>query len=179
MNGPRTLSDSHLSHLNLAIASEINPNGDLHPYHLLITAPHFIGDGISLHKMAQELLILLSNTDSLLSTLEAEIPLASSRLPLDMESQLPKPRSLLQSAVQNVEYQLNQAREIGGQTIDREQRGKRKTVLIERSFDVERTKRILTRCKKEGVSISNAAFALIAIAWARVSIGSSDPSLPT
>jgi hypothetical protein len=59
MNGPRTLSNEHLSYL---VISQRPSKGD--EYDLLMCAPHFIGDGTSLHQSTHELLVLLSSPKS-------------------------------------------------------------------------------------------------------------------
>ena len=42
------------------------------------------------------------------------------------------------------------------------------TIVPTLSYPVDQTKRILAKCKKEGVSVSNAVFGLVGVAWARL-----------
>jgi hypothetical protein len=63
MNNPRKyLSPSHLSHLVISSESHTeDQNAGRTLHHIFMTAPHFIGDGTSLHLSAHELLVLLTS----------------------------------------------------------------------------------------------------------------------
>lgn len=64
MNGPRTLSNEHLSYLVISEPQPSDSTGDLGEYDLLMCAPHFTGDGSSLHQSTHELFSLLSSPKS-------------------------------------------------------------------------------------------------------------------
>ena len=177
MNAPRALTSTHLSHLTVATRSQTLGTSTSQPYDLFIAAPHFTGDGTTLHASTHELLLLLSKPAELESLLASVLPRAVECLPVALESRLAHAQSAFQRAAHAVDYQLSQVRQIGGHTLPRAQRGARKTVIREVSFDEGRTKRVLQRCKEEGVSVSNAMFALTAIAWARTT-GKPAPDLP-
>lgn len=164
MNGPRFLSDKHLSHLT------VTPEG------IFLIAPHFIGDGTCLHTSMQELLVLLSAPVGR-DQLEAE--LSAEHLSADLETQLPRPVSALQRAAWAIDYQIRQARDIGGQELVRRDIGERHTILEEVTYSEGRTAHILAQCKKQGVSISNVFFALITVAWSRVCHVEDRSTLPT
>lgn len=179
MDGPRVLSESHLSHLTIATPTVSSSGTDPRSYDLFVAAPHFTGDGTTLHASTHELLLLLGRPDALLDELERALPLAPSALPLSLEAQLPQPKTRFQRAAHAVSLQLGQAREIGAPTLPRESRGERKTALREISLDEEKTAWVLKKCKAEGVSVSNAIFALVAMAWAGTLDGKVDVELPT
>jgi hypothetical protein len=66
----------------------------------------------------------------------------------------------------------------GGHTLPREQRGARLTLLLERALEKNETAKALARCKKRGVSINHALFALANLAWARLMPSDADRTLP-
>lgn len=65
LNGPRTLCNKQLSFL---VVSETQPRPASfiphlsHNYDILFCAAHFIGDGLALHRFANEFFTLLSST---------------------------------------------------------------------------------------------------------------------
>jgi hypothetical protein len=181
MDGPRVLTESHLSHLTIATPAVSSSGIDPRSYDLSIAAPHFTGDGTTLDASTHELPGLLRFPDALLNELEKALPLAPSALPLSLEAQLPQPKTRFQRAAHAVSLQLGQAREIGAATLPRKSRGKKKTVLREISLNEEKTAWVLKKCKSEGVSVSNANFALVAMAMARARTlqGKVDFELPT
>lgn len=63
MNGPRLLSDNHLSYLIISTPSDADDATE-GEYDLLMCAPHFTGDGTSLHQSTHELLALLASQKS-------------------------------------------------------------------------------------------------------------------
>jgi len=71
MDGPRSISSDNIS---LLIISEPNPQieGDEGEYDLLMCAPHYLGDGASLHQCTHDLLTLLASSMTN-SELEGEI----------------------------------------------------------------------------------------------------------
>jgi hypothetical protein len=64
MNGPRTLSNDHLSYLVISTPgslSETESAGGVE-YDLMMCAPHYIGDGTALHQSTHDLLCILTST---------------------------------------------------------------------------------------------------------------------
>ncbi|KAK1230651.1 hypothetical protein PQX77_006234 [Marasmius sp. AFHP31] len=169
MDGPRSISSNSLS---LLIISEPNSQieGNEGEYDLLMCAPHYLGDGASLHQCTHELLTLLASpmTDS---DLEEGIFFPASwvnDLPLALEDRISVPSNRWAKAASDVNLIKTLQKEIGGHTFSRTQRGPQRTVLKEVSFTEVQTSAILTRCKSHNVTINHALFALCNIAWARM-----------
>ncbi|KAH0578397.1 hypothetical protein H2248_003554 [Termitomyces sp. 'cryptogamus'] len=88
LNGPRTLSNTQLS--CLIISSPILRPYDMddcsskeHNYDLLMCAPHFTGDGTSLHQCTHDLLELFASSmsdEDMLASIDLSEPWASTRL---------------------------------------------------------------------------------------------------
>lgn len=76
MNGPRTLSDDYLSYLVISTPTLQEDESECE-YDLLMCAPHFMGDGTSLHLSTHELLALLASplTDS---EIQSQLPVFTS-----------------------------------------------------------------------------------------------------
>jgi hypothetical protein len=182
-------------------------------------APHFAGDGNTLHQTTHELLALVASpkTDQELETdLEKAIRVDAVRspgfggklasysfddsmnawqtlrrtgslqgLPMlgsgQLLSSVTSRYSRLRSCV-NLHVSLsaspNNLSEQGGHTLPREQRGSRVTMLLERSLEKDETTKALARCKKRGVSVNHALFALANLAWARLMPSDADRTLP-
>ncbi|KAH7322044.1 hypothetical protein B0J17DRAFT_723724 [Rhizoctonia solani] len=167
LNGPRVLSASRTSYLIIAHDPEHDDK-----WHLMLCALHCIGDGMALHTCANEMLLLLGAGGEVgelrkLVSLELE---RQTGVPRPMEAALPELSSKLQYAIGMVDDKLLAAKQIGGQYFPKTKtKGlERKTVVPTVSFDEARTKRILARCKANGVSVSSAIFALCNFAWARM-----------
>ncbi|KAF7980912.1 hypothetical protein HWV62_36111 [Athelia sp. TMB] len=115
LNGPRILSDDRLSQLAILI-----PPGGLaeQNYTVAFNATHFIGDGLSMHQLANEFFSLLGGS---MTNVELEEKLAEewriSRestpavLPAALEMGYP-PESKLGQAAGDVAFQLYQAKQI-------------------------------------------------------------------
>jgi hypothetical protein len=159
LNGSRRLSNSRLSHLTISQTGETS-------FEVFITAPHFTGDGTTLHNTAHELLVLLSNPDSLGSNLEAALKTPTT-LPPSIDESLGYTTTRLKGAAHKVIYQLDKRKQLGGHCLPRK-KGLRRTILREDSLDESQTRSLLARCKEKGVSISNLMFAIVACAWTRV-----------
>jgi hypothetical protein len=100
-----------------------------------------------------------------------------------MESKLLTPTSWkkLGWSAASVEFKNDQAKLVGGHAFPRAKLGARKTLVPTVSYDAARTKQILGNCKKHGVTIAAAAFALANAAFIRSVEGTSreEKELPT
>ncbi|KAG6911271.1 hypothetical protein DXG01_002110 [Tephrocybe rancida] len=184
MNGQRTLSNIHLSYLvisspNLAsLSTKDNEASDECDYDLFMCAPHFTGDGTSLHQCTNDLLALLASSSSD-EDLLASIDLAQSwidRLPPAFETRCAVPRGQFPKGVSKVNFLMAREKEIGGHRFVRQQRAPQKTIFVERVFDENQTKTILKRCKANGVTINHAIEAVCGAAWAKVVNASNEHS---
>lgn len=64
LNGSRTLSDEKMSYLVISRPANANTEQkEEGTYSLLFCAPHYIGDGSSLHQCTHELFVLLTNSN--------------------------------------------------------------------------------------------------------------------
>ncbi|KAF8685418.1 hypothetical protein RHS04_00455 [Rhizoctonia solani] len=165
LNGPRLLSAWRTSFLIVARDPERKDE-----WHLVLCAMHCIGDGMALHTCANEIMLLLGaggNIDELKRVVGLELD-KQNGLPRSMEAALPALPGGLRRAIGMVDDQLLSTKQIGGQSFPKVKGATRKTVVPTVSFDKERTKKILTHCKANGVSVSSAVFALCNIAWAKL-----------
>ncbi|KDR73381.1 hypothetical protein GALMADRAFT_72818 [Galerina marginata CBS 339.88] len=176
LNGPRTLSNERLSYLIVSCADQ--SSGTQRNYDFLICATHFLGDGMGGHQFANDFFSLLGSPSDLTSLREVLSKEWSERcfrgrervptLPSSMEERLPALGvGGLGRLGTRVDFIQNQRKQVGGHTFPRDSKGSRRTVFPITSIDRERTKKILGNCKRRGVSISNALFAICNIAWAR------------
>ncbi|KIJ33989.1 hypothetical protein M422DRAFT_233571 [Sphaerobolus stellatus SS14] len=165
-------------------------------FNLLICAVHFLGDGVALHTLANDLFSLLASSSTsegkeppsiaeLNATLEREWVEAWANvtdiavLPPSLEARLPQPLSVFQRVAHTVEFRCAQKRLIGGHAFPKSiplPERKRHTIVRTFEFDEETSKRILSKCKAEGVSIAHVLFAACNVAWIR--IGKASPELP-
>ncbi|KAH9475582.1 hypothetical protein JR316_0012699 [Psilocybe cubensis] len=170
MNGPRVLSDEHLCHLVLstAIPTAAAPPGHAE-YDLFMCAPHFLGDGTSLHLATHDLLEILASTstdDQLKYELNLDVNWIMA-LPPAYEARIDVPKAALARAVSKVDFAKSLDREIGGHTLPRQQHGPQKTVVQETAFSEAETSEILRKCKANNVTVNHVIVALCNIAWAR------------
>ncbi|KAJ3995576.1 hypothetical protein F5050DRAFT_1573289 [Lentinula boryana] len=176
LNGPRTLSDERMSYLVISTPSHPEPStdDDEGKYDLLMCAPHFIGDGASLHQCTHELLALLASPQTTHDLMQSLIQPSNwvratcvkvELLPLALESRLPALSSGIGKAAAKVNFLQTLHKEIGGHTLRRQQRGPQQTVMVEKSFSEENTVKILAKCKQNDVTINHALFALCNVAW--------------
>ncbi|KDR67496.1 hypothetical protein GALMADRAFT_258083 [Galerina marginata CBS 339.88] len=181
MNGRRTLSDEHLSHLvisasHLAPTSSTPSGASDEDFTLFLCAPHFLGDGISLHQTAHDLLSLLASplTNSQLEEeLNRDIEWTD-LLPPSFETRLDAPTSSLAKIACKVDFIKTLGKDIGGHTLPRKQRGSPQTVIYEAAFSEDDTALILRKCKANNVTVNHALIALCNLVWAR---NVSDPRL--
>ncbi|RDB23727.1 hypothetical protein Hypma_009447 [Hypsizygus marmoreus] len=165
MNGPRALSDSFLSYLVLSTSEE--SESELEEYDLMMCAPHFTGDGTSLHQSTHDFLALLASSLSD-EQLERELQFEGDwreRLPPGLETRCRTPSNKWAKAAARINFLQTLDNEIGGQTFSRRQRGPQRTVMIERAFTEAQTAIILKRCKTNGVTINHTLSVLCNVAW--------------
>ncbi|KAF5366079.1 hypothetical protein D9757_012389 [Collybiopsis confluens] len=157
LNGPQTLSDERMSYLVICNPMEsIYNDGHNGQFELFMCAPHFIGDGASLHQCTHKFMTLLVSPQSSYDLLQILI------LPLNWVDLLPP---ALESRIQIPSSGIARAAAKGGHTLRRTQRSPQKTILIEKSFTESQTKKILAKCEQNGVTVNHALFALCNVAW--------------
>ncbi|KAJ7071351.1 hypothetical protein C8F01DRAFT_1077490 [Mycena amicta] len=162
MDGPRALSDDLLSSLTISES----PAGS---FQIFMCAPHFCGDGTSLHVSTHELIRLVSS-DKTNEQLEKELhePVNWIEvLPVSVEARVVIPSSRLGRAACKVNYLQALNKEIGGHTLPRIQRAVTRTGFNECEFSEDKTANILAKCKANGVTVNHALTALCTVAWAR------------
>ncbi|KAK7064108.1 putative 15-O-acetyltransferase Tri3 [Favolaschia claudopus] len=183
LNGPRTLSNEHLSHLVVSQPSEddtADSTCDVQNYDLLLCATHFLGDGMALHNFANDFFALLASdrvdedlelllTEEWYSKCGAEKKLGNSfELPRSLEERFPPMADgKFRRAARRVDFENSQSKLIGGHHFPRRSGNRRRTVVPTVSFDSERTKSMLKKCKTHSVSISAALFSIMNVAWAK------------
>ncbi|KAG1904712.1 uncharacterized protein F5891DRAFT_1012458 [Suillus fuscotomentosus] len=201
LNGARTLSNDRLSYLVVSQGGTSLPSPPLTPrstspfdepeypsynHDIMICAAHFLGDGMALHQFANDFFGLLGG-DKTIVELEAQLKEElSSRwdadstnavLPNALEDNFTVSPSRLRRAAEKVDFQLSQRRFVGGHSFRRQTKQPRHTIVPTVSYDTERTKSILKRCKTHGVSVSAAMFAACNIAWAKMCSEKQDLSM--
>jgi len=171
LNGNRTLSNERLGMLFLK-------NNDKDEWEIMLTATHFLGDGMALHTLMNQFYILLSSTKTI-KDLEGDIEEALNlkvELPKSLEDRLPQSSSSIASIVGQEEYIRSENKNIGGQSFPvAKSKKERRTVVPTFAYNEAETKRILGKCKANGVTIAHAIFALCNIAWARKTTKREDP----
>lgn len=180
LNGSRTLSNERLSYLVVSTVqntSDIAKSADAtQNYDFLICATHFLGDGMALHRFANDFFGMLGgllSEQQLTVILEDECKrcyetLNEAALPESIESRLPSsPGGKFYHAASLVDFQIGQHKLTGGHSFPRRSAKERRTIVPTVSFDPARTKYILSKCKSRGVSISSALFAVCNVAWAK------------
>lgn len=146
----------------------------------MLCATHYLGDGMALHTFMNEFYTLLGSDKSTFEfakMIESQVGCLST-LPSSLEDRLPTTGdgSKLANAVGSDECARNDAKLVGGQTFPGAKvKQPRQTVVPTFAYSSEETKTILGSCKKNGVTIAHAVFALCNIAWARQT---SDKSMP-
>ncbi|KAF8216074.1 hypothetical protein K438DRAFT_1901776 [Mycena galopus ATCC 62051] len=182
LNGPRTLSNEQLSYLVISQqpAKDCEAlDGDLQKFDLLLCATHFLGDGMALHNFANDFFTLLASSrsdedlecmlnDEWHSRWGGKKDDSGPSLPSALEDRLPAMADgRLHRTARRVDFENSQAKLIGGHSFPRRSGNARKTVVPTVSFDPERTKLMLKKCKSQSVSISAALFSIMSIAWAK------------
>jgi hypothetical protein len=173
LNGSRTLSNKNLAYL--FVRAPIEEAGE---YEIMLCATHFLGDGMALHTFMNEFYTLLGSERSsldMIDMLEDALPTLAP-LPTSMEDKLPQPSSDFKRIVGAEEYLRSEAKLVGGQGFPRNpKKMERRTVVPTFAYTPEETKAILGNCKRNGVTIAHAVFALCNLAWARLSNDKVDP----
>ncbi|PPQ78049.1 hypothetical protein CVT25_015594 [Psilocybe cyanescens] len=177
LNGPRTLSSERLSFLMVSSndsSEEVEKN-----YEFLICATHFLGDGMALHQFANDFFSLLGSSIGLVDLNQKLLTEWSERcsngqvkaptLPSSMEDRLSDPSRGFARAASRVDFEKDQQKLIGGHMFPRQSRGRVHTIVPSIAIDGENTKKILANCKRHGVTISSALFAICNIAWYKTS----------
>lgn len=183
LNGDRILSDNKLSCLILSERAS-DAGQDVAEYDILLCAVHFLGDGMALHRFANDLFTLLAGaeTNESLTTEDFEELVhkewetrwgpnhaaPTDVLPPPVEGSLPSVTGKFRKAAVKVDSLNSSRKDIGGHSLPRVKGNQRKTLVPTTAFDEVKTRAILKKCKARGVSISNALFALSALAWSRV-----------
>ncbi|KAH9944223.1 uncharacterized protein BXZ73DRAFT_87166 [Epithele typhae] len=185
LNGP-PLEDSS-STQNEDAESEATP-APRRPLEFMLCVMHFLADGIAIHNLSNDIFCLVGGdlTDEQLhellreewTTRWAEAP-EECVLPGTLEERVPKPTTPFRRVAAQVDYQLSQARLIGGQAFPRHKHPERLTIVPTIAYPEARTKEILKACKVHGVSISAALFAICNVAWARMGARAGSHPLPT
>lgn len=178
LNGPRSLSNERLGMLCVKHVSEGK-------YEVMLCSTHFLGDGMALHTFMNEFYTLLGSKHTV-SSLREEInsllaqanQSSNPSLPLPLEDRLPKlgNGSALAGKVGKEELGRSDSKLIGGQCFPGAKvKKERRTVVPTFPYTPEETKRILKKCKENGVTIAHAMFALCNLAWARCTENKVDP----
>lgn len=186
INGPRWLSDR--SPLRLVII-KIDPTESL----FMFCLAHWHLDGVATISMFQEYLKVFGEKNvsdqDMLHRVGKEWTLRWGRgsrsvrevMPCSAEDRLPRPRNKFQAAGAYIETHKFQERYIvsqtesfafptahnfqGGHVFPRNPPSPRNTAVANWVFDKGQTKKILARCRKEGVTIIQVVFVLCNIAW--------------
>jgi hypothetical protein len=202
LNGARTLSNDRLSYLIVSQGGTSLPSPPITPrstspsnereyplynHDIMICAAHFLGDGMALHQFANDFFGLLGG-DKTITELEAQLTeelssrwgadsIGNAVLPNALEDNFTVSPSKLRSAAEKIDFQLSQRRLVGGHSFRQQTKQPRHTIVPTVSYDPERTKSILKRCKMHGVSVSAAIFAACNIAWAKMCSEKQDLSM--
>ncbi|KAI0756817.1 hypothetical protein C8Q80DRAFT_1091290 [Daedaleopsis nitida] len=160
---------------------------EVHQYEFVICAMHFLGDGMALHAFANDFFALLGggkSEDELRDMLYeewrarwADPPRTCNILPAALEDNMRLSSSPFRRVAAKVDFQLAQQKLVGGQMFPRQKHTERRTIYPTVTFEEDRTKAMLKKCKAHGVSISAALFAICNVAWGRT--GGSNGALPT
>ncbi|KAH8835541.1 hypothetical protein DL96DRAFT_1666279 [Flagelloscypha sp. PMI_526] len=185
LNGPRTLSAHHLSHLILSSEPQQEQSDSTEQeFHLLIATTHFIGDGASLHKTSNDIFLRLSSFSD--ADLEKELAQAleltandTFAFPPPIEARLSFNRGPWNQAASKAAFTKSLQKQIGGQSFSpRNTANGRRTIVPTVTIGTERTKEILRKCSSNGVSVSSAMFAVCNLAWSRVQSSKNRETLP-
>ncbi|KAF7306481.1 hypothetical protein MIND_00439400 [Mycena indigotica] len=162
MDGARPLSNDILSLLTISESA----TGE---YQIFMCAPHFCGDGTTLHVSTHELIRLVTSSqtnEQLMQKLHQPVEWIEV-LPPSLEERLRIPGSQFAQAACKINYLQALNKEFASHVLPRLQRAEKCTGFIEREFSLEKTASILAKCKAHGVTVNHVLTALATIAWAR------------
>ncbi|GAA6048462.1 hypothetical protein JCM3770_003769 [Rhodotorula araucariae] len=187
---------------SLVDSAGIDPEAE-QEYELLLLSTHFLGDGMALHATANELFTLLAGEPTVAGVVSRNVEAVfaaggaqaleagtvdetallahAAQLAPAMESKIATPKAWGRFgwAAAKVEFDNEQANLVGGHAFPRARLGTRRTVVPTVSWPENETKAILAACKRRGVTIAHAMFALSSIAYVRtVDDARRKPDLP-
>ena len=187
LNGPQTLSKDRLSTLVVADRGEAAASegqSGQRTIEFMLLATHFLGDGMALHTFMNEFYTLLGSDKSsqdLIDMIAQLVDAEPAEIPASLEERLPSigNGSRFARSIGRIDNKRNDSRLLGGQSFPSNRvKMPRKTVVPTFPYTAEETKRILAKCKENGVTIAHAMFALCNVAWARRTTSSKvDPCL--
>ncbi|KAK6906569.1 hypothetical protein I203_100555 [Kwoniella mangroviensis CBS 8507] len=172
LNGPRTLSNYRLGYLVVKAPTTSISAEAKGEYEIMLCATHYLGDGMALHSFMNEFYALLGSdltTQDISRKISEKLdPEEAVEIPRSLEDRLPPSKSKLASAVGKEELKRSDAKLIGGQSFGSpKEKLQRHTIVPTISYDKDKTRVILGNCKKNGVTIAHAVFALCNLAWAK------------
>ncbi|KAG8948424.1 hypothetical protein FRC04_009794 [Tulasnella sp. 424] len=184
LNGRRLLGENRLCYL---IFTENSPSTekDHAEFSWFLGATHFSSDSVAFHQLANEFFTIIAGTEmgyvytatdlEELVRKEWQTRWGSGSsvtvvLPPPVEERLPPVRGVFKKAAGRVDFLNSLRKDIGGHVLPRAKAAKRKTIVQTITFDEATSRTILRKCKSQGVSVSNALFALCALAWTRTQL---------
>ncbi|KAG8948407.1 hypothetical protein FRC04_009777 [Tulasnella sp. 424] len=183
LNGRRLLGDNRLSYL---IFTENSPTTekDHAEFSLFICTAHFSSDGTTTHRLINEFFTTIAGTERGSACTATELEELVRRewqarwgsgsptvvLPPPVEERLPPVRGAFKKAAGRVDFLNSSRKHIGGHVLPRTEGANRKMTVQTITFDESTSRTILRKCKSQGVSVSNAMFALCALAWTRTQL---------
>ncbi|GAA5950964.1 hypothetical protein JCM3765_004642 [Sporobolomyces pararoseus] len=185
LNGERTLSGERLSHLVISTpeGSIQSETSTVQEYDFFLYSTHFIGDGMALHSTANEFFTLLASEEFPIEPFAVSIdPCNLSVLPPALETRVVASEAWGKTAwsASKVDFERNEAKNLGGQTFRKAVRGTRHTLVPTVSYSLTDSEKILSTCKAHKSTIASALFALSNLAYIRSTPSDKlNKSLPT
>ncbi|KAG9019427.1 hypothetical protein FRB90_002579 [Tulasnella sp. 427] len=184
LNGKRLLSETQLTRCIFSqfTSSPEQKDGE---FAVILVATHFVSDSVGFHRMYNELFTIIAGQEMgyRLSAIDLEDLVrkewqtrwgssssANTVLPSSLEDCLPPAGPLLKRTARKVDFMNTLKNQIGGHALPRTKGATRKSTVQSLRLDEFKTQIVLKNCKKQGVSVSNALFALAAIAWSRTQL---------
>ncbi|GAA5875905.1 hypothetical protein JCM16303_004038 [Sporobolomyces ruberrimus] len=172
LNGERTLSDDKLASLVISTPEPtFGKKGDeTQEFDFFLYSTHFLGDGMALHSTANEFFTLLASENvpvRVATPLNADRNL--SHLPPALESEIETSPDWGKTAwsAAKVDFERNEAKNLGGQAFPRARLGPRHTLVPTVSYSPSDSSKILATCKAHKSTIASALFALSNLAYIR------------
>ncbi|KAG9019428.1 hypothetical protein FRB90_002580 [Tulasnella sp. 427] len=184
LNGKRLLSETQLTRCIFSqfTSSPEQKDGE---FVMFLAATHFVSDSVGFHRMYNEFFTIIAGQEMgyRLSAMDLEDLVrkewqtrwgssfsADVVLPSSLEDSLPPAGPLLKRTARKVDFMNSLKKQIGGYALPRTKGANRKGTVQSMRLDEFKTRIVLKNCKKQGVSVSNALFALAAIAWSRTQL---------